>query len=49
MLCDICPICRKNVNLTDEHIEECKVQQVKHLENVLLRTLTDEEKESLWS
>ena len=48
--CGTCPSCHKRLrNLSDKHIADCKADKVQYLESVLKRTLTDEEKESLWN
>lgn len=48
--CGTCPSCHKRYsNLSDKHITDCKADKVQYLEGVLKRTLTDEEKESLWN
>lgn len=48
--CIQCPVCLKRFNhISDEHIDECKAKHVKHLEDVLKRTLTDDERNLLWS
>lgn len=48
--CGQCPSCHKRLrNLDDKHIDACKTDKIQYLEGVLKRTLTDEEKESLWN